>query len=418
MSKEVQSGGNWWQEYRGDKAIKVILFIISPFFSFLYSLRRMNTRSSYIVFFLFAAFFGMAFTVDNYWAEGVMDGVSYRMGFEYDHEYMSFSDYIDGLEVFFTFDVGKKDYYYDTVSFFISRVTGNYHVMFMVLAMIFACFMLKSLRFLTSEEKFNYSIASLILAYLFTTNQIFNINGVRMWTAAWVGVYALFQIFRNNNKRYFLLLLITPLFHGSFWILIAVTFLAYFFMRFNKVWTVLFVISFFVGSIAVELLQNLSDHLPAFLQRLVDSYTDSEYIDKVADQGITFLGVKQPTVKFPRFYVNAMIFLFIKESSIIKENLKTKHLYMFLLVFMTFVNFTLAVPSLGSRYFNLAYPLVAYIWLVNFKDIKYQKFLYSMVIVFAYIIYLQINQYLRVLDFSFFFMNPIVLIYKHLIMLQ
>lgn len=406
----------WQRENQTDKAIKVILFLISPFFSFLYSLRRMNTRSSYVVFFLFAVFFGMAFAVDNYRAEGTFDGVSYRIQFE-EYVFKSSWDYFDGLEGFLKFDEGKKDYYYDTVAYFVSRVTDNYHVMFMVFAMIFAYFMLKCLRFLTSEEKFNYSIAALILAYLFTTNQIFNINGVRMWTAAWVGVYALFQIFRNGNKKYFLLLFITPFFHGSFWIFIAVTIMGYFLMRFNKVWVTLFFVSFFVGSIALELLQDISDELPVFMQLMISSYTDADYVELRTGPGTGFWWVGRLSATAVRLYMNIMVYLFIKNSQMIKANPKTRILFMFLLVYMTFVNFTMPVPSLGGRYMRLAYPLIAYIWLVNFKDVKYQKYLYAMPFVFWFSIYGQINQYLAVLDKSFFISSPFVLVYKYLIAL-
>lgn len=403
----------WQRENQTDKAIKVILFLISPFISFLYSLRRMNTRSSYVMFFLFAVFFGMAFTVDNYRAEGTFDGVSYRIHFE-EYVFKSSWDYFDGLEGFLKFDEGKKDYYYDTVAYFVSRVTDNYHVMFMVFAMIFAYFMLKSLRFLTSEEKFNYSIAALILAYLFTTNQIFNINGVRMWTAAWVGVYALFQIFRNGNKRYFLLLLTTPFFHGSFWIFIAVTIMGYFLMRFDKVWVVLFFVSFFVGSIALEILQDASDQLPTFMQRMISSYTDPDYVKLRSGPGTGFWWVGRLSATAVRLYMNIMVYLFIKNSQMIKANPKTRILFMFLLVYMTFVNFTMPVPSLGGRYMTLAYPMIAYIWLVNFKDVKYQKYLYAMPFVFMFSVYAMIGRYLTVLDISFFFSSPFVLIYKYL----
>lgn len=407
---------SWLKERNNDKALKLILFVISPFLSFVYSLRRIKTRSSFVVFFLFAIFFGMAFSVGSVRTEGSFDGISYRINFE-QYKYVTQYEFSENFKEFLSFDEGKKDYYYDTVAYFVSRVTDNYHVMFMVFAMIFAYFMLKSLRFLTSEEKFNYSIAALILAYLFTTNQIFNINGVRMWTAAWVGVYALFQIFRNGNKRYFLLLLTTPFFHGSFWIFIAVTIMGYFLMRFDKVWVVLFFVSFFVGSIALEILQDASDQLPTFMQRMISSYTDPDYVKLRSGPGTGFWWVGRLSSTAIRFYMNIMVYLFIRNSHMIKANPKTKALFMFLLVYMTFVNFTMPVPSLGGRYMRLAYPLIAYIWLVNFKDVKYQKYLYAMPFVFWFSIYGQINQYLAVLDKSFFISSPFVLVYKYLIAL-
>ena len=404
----------WQKENRYDKAAKIVLFLISPFFSFLYSLRTMNTRSSYVVFFLFAVFFGMAFSVSNTRTEGSIDGISYRAYFE-EYKYISANYYFEGLNEFLTFDEGKKDYYFDTVAFYVSRITDNYHVMFMVFAIIFAFFSLKTFKLFITDNKFDISFASFILAYLFMANQIFNINGMRFWTAAWVGVYALFQIFGKKNKRYFLLLLLTPFFHGSFWIFIAVVVLAYLLMKFNKVWVVLFFISFFVGSIAVELLQETSDLLPAFMQRMIASYTDADYIQLRNEGGTGFYWVSKLFSTLVRFYMNFMVYLFIRNSKIIKANPKTKSFYLFLLVYMTFVNFTMAVPSLGGRYMTLAYPLIDYIWLVNFKGVKYKKFLYSMPVIFLFSFYGWIRYYLIVLDFEFFVSSPFYLIYNYLI---
>lgn len=406
----------WQKENRYDKASKLILFLISPFFSFLYSLRTMNTRSSYIVFFLFAVFFGMAFTVGNTRTESTIDGISYRAEFE-EYNHLSSKDYYEGLESFLSFDEGKKDYYFETVAFYLSRITDNYHVMFMVFAIIFAFFSLKTFRFFTGEDKFDTTLSSLILAYLFMANQIFNINGMRFWTAAWIGVYALFQIFWNKNKSYFLLLIITPFFHGSFWVLIAVVVIAFILMRYEKVWAVSFFISFFVGSITVEILQDASDFLPIFIQRMIASYTDPEYIKLRNESGTGFFWVSKLFNTLVRFYLNFMVYLFIHNSKAIIANPKTKSLYLFLLVFMSFVNFTMAVPSLGGRYMILAYPIIAYIWLVNFKGVKYKNYLYSMPIVFSFSIYGWIQRYLLVLDLEFFITSPFYLIYKYLIVI-
>jgi hypothetical protein len=406
----------WQKENRYDKAVKVVLFLISPFFSFLYSLRTMNTRSSYVVFFLFAVFFGMSFSVGNIRTEGSIDGISYRAHFE-EYKLKSSNYYYEGLNEFLTFDEGEKDYYFDTVAFYVSRITDNYHVMFMVFAIFFAFFSLKTFKLFITDNKFDISFASFILAYLFMANQIFNINGMRFWTAAWVGVYALFQIFGKKNKRYFLLLLVTPFFHGSFWIFIAVVVLAYLLMRFDKVWAVLFFISFFVGSIAVELLQETSDLLPAFMQRMIASYTDPEYIQSRSEGGTGFYWVQRLFSTLVRFYMNFMVYLFIRNSKTIKANPKSKSFYLFLLVYLTFVNFTMAVPSLGGRYMILAYPIIAYIWLVNFKGVKYKNYLYSMPIVFSFSIYGWIQRYLLVLDLEFFITSPFYLIYKYLIVI-
>ena len=116
-----------------------------------------------------------------------------------------------------------------------------------------------------------------------------------------------------------------------------------------------------------------------------------------------------------RLYMNFMVYLFIKNAKDIKANSKSKALYLFLLVYMTFVNFTMPVPSLGGRYMVLAYPIIAYIWLVNYKGVKYKKMMYAMPFVFWFSIYGWVRYYMSVLEPTFFVSNPFYLIYKYLI---
>src|SRR5690554_616720 len=403
----------WPKENNTDKALKIILFLISPFIAFLYSLRTIKTQSSYVVFFLFCVFFGLSFSVSlGKSEENRADGASYREKFEL-YKYVSDSEFYNRFNEYFTFEEGAKDYYFDTVAFYVSRVTDNYHIMFMVFAIVFAYFGLKSLRFLTSEPKFDASLSCLILVYLFMINQIFNINGVRFWTAAWIGVYCIFQIFRNDNKKYFLLALCTPFFHGAFWVYILVITFAYFSKWTRKVWVVLFFISFLVSNISVELVRGIIDSLPPFIARMAQSYTDEGYIEERAAAGSGFYWVAEFFRFAVRVYINYLVWLFIKNSNRITANPKTKALFAFLLIWMTFVNFTMPIPSLGARFMYLAYPIIAYIWLVNFKGVKYQKVLHAMPFVFLFSFYTQFLLYKNVLDISFYFSSPFYLLYKY-----
>ncbi len=405
---------SWLREDKEDIGAKIILFLISPVFSFFYSLRRIKTKSSFVFFFLFSVFFGLAFTVGKIRYQGTGDGVSYRIFFE-NTRGITYSRFVDGFKSFLSFNRGEQDYYFDTVSFFLSRVTTNYHVMFMVFAIIFAFFQLKSFRFLTSENKFNNSLSCLILALLFTWNQIFNINGVRFWTAAWVGVYAIFQIFRNGNKRYLLLVIFTPFFHASFWIFVPIILLAFFSKRFEKVWIILFFASFIFSSITLQVINDTTSSLPPFLQNLTRSYTSAENLEKFRSAGTGLAWVAKLFNYLILIYINLLVYLFIRNSNDISRNLVSKSMYNFLLVFITFVNFAMPIPSLGVRFIVLAYPIVAYVWLINFEGRKYKWVLYAMPFVFSFSIYTLINQYLDVLPAEFYVSSPFYLIYRYLV---
>lgn len=410
--REIRQG--WLKEDKQDIGLKMLLFLVSPFLAFVYSLRRIKTKSSFIIFFLFSCFFGLSFTVGKIRYEGSIDGISYRIDFE-NYRHLSFSQYTKGLTNLISFRGDKQDYYFDTVAFYVSRITGNYHILFLILAMIFAFFQLKALKFFTSEKEFDNSIICLILIFLFTYNQIFNINGVRYWTASWVGIYSIFQIFGKGNKRYFLLAFATPFFHGAFWVFLVIILVAHFFREFERFWIILFFFSFIVSNYATELIGNFGDYLPYFLRGWAISYASHDTIMRANQEGTGYWWVSKVFEIFVRVYINLLVYLFIKNSNLVKrQSPQSKSMYLFLLVWMTFANFTMPVPSLGSRLMILSFPVVAYLWLINFKKNKYRILIYLMPIVFFMNIYKLFILYNTVLDPFFYFSSPIVLVYKYL----
>lgn len=402
----------WLKETKKDVEIKIILFLISPFISFLYSLRRLNTKSSYIVIFLSSIFFGIAFNAEKVVnGEFNYDSSVYRMKFE-NYVYINFYEYKEGFISFLEFDDGKKDYYFDTIAFYISRITDNYHYLFMVFSIVFSYFFLKSLKFFTQEEKFNFSLICFILLFLFTFNQIFNINGARFWTAAWVAVYCIFQVHRNNKNYYILLALITPFIHGTYWVFVFILFSSIFLVRYNRFWTILFFISFLASTLAIEFIKLSQSYLPEFLSKMVDQYTSEENMQK----GWSGFGWLPEVFKYlVIFYTNFLVFLFIRHSTEIKSNIKTENLYSFLLMWVTIFNFMMIIPSLGSRYIQLSYPIIAYIWLVVFYRNKYDYVVLFLPFVFVWEIIRYFIYYKDVLDVSFYFSSPVYIVYKYLI---
>lgn len=405
----------WLKEKKDDIAIKAILFFISPIFAFIFSLRRLNTKSSYIIFFLTAVFFGLAFSVETERGDINLDSAHYRLVFE---SYVNTTniEFQSKFKEYLTFDTNTKDFFADTLAFYISRFTDNYHLFFASAAVVFSYFSLKSLRFLTSEEKYDNSLYSLILVYLFLYNQIFNINGLRFWTAAWLAIYCIFQIYRNDNKRYFFLALLTPFIHGTYFLFIAILIIGFITRKYDRIWSILFFFSFLFSSFALEFIdyfaQQFSDLLPRFIASLIYSYTSEENLNQ------TWSGLGWIPLIFKylvNLYLAYTILLFIRHSTEIKNNNKTRNLYQFLLIWVTIFNFLLVVPSLGNRFLILSYPLIAYIWLVIFKDRKYRAHLLLLPIVFFWDMLVQFLLYAKVVDILFIFSNPFLLIYKYII---
>jgi len=392
-----------------DTLIKVILFLISPFVSFLYSLRNIKSKSSYIVFFLFCVFFGMALTIpENYSG----DASVYQKRFEYITNYDN-TKFLSMLQNYSEFDDGEKDIYFKTTAFIVSRISGNYHTLFCVFAAIFAFFMLKSLRFLTREQEFDNSFIPFLLVTIFIlSNFIFNINGVRFWTASWIGIYSVFQIFINNNKKYFLLACVTPLVHVSFFAFVIILIVGYFTKQYEKFWIFMLFISFILSNIMVNLVSSFGDYLPSFMSNTVSIYTDVDYVKQREEDLVLYARI----FSFLRqLMINIVVLLFIRNRKTISSP-TTKNLYFFLIIFTTFVNFVMPIPSFGGRFLALSLPLIAYIWVIAFKNtMQYRPILYLFIVAFSYHFFLQIRGFFKLTEIDFYIFNPFYIINKYLL---
>ena len=414
----VSFGGvnRWSQEQSSDVLAKVFCFIISPLLGLLVAIRRINTKSSFVIFFLFAVFFGLSFTtVSGRDDENKGDATQYRMRFEY----MSDMTQNDLRDVFFVFqsfqDERNRDIYVPIMTYLTSRITNNYHVFFALLACVFAYFSLRSFKFFSEELPGRKNIYVFILLYIFVfSNSIFNINGCRFWTAAWIAVYSIFQIFKNGNKRYYLLAAITPLVHASYWFFLGILIIAQLFGKRIKFWKIAFFLSFIFSSLSMQLVVDLSDYLPSSLQFLVDRYTEGEHELKTnLYQVISRLfGLGQTIV------LTCIMYLFMKNERRIMNNPKTTTLYSFLLVWMTICNFVMPIPSLGGRYIVLGMPLIAYIWYLNFEScLKYRETLVFYIAVSLLPIYELIVCYLQLsVPISFYVTSPLYQFYKYIIL--
>lgn len=409
----MKSKSGWSKEFKGEGALKMGLVFLNPFLAFLYSLRKLNTKSSYLTIFVVNVLFGISFSVSNISDDvNTADGVVYRAKFESIAK-MSFQQYWNGLEGFFTFDDGKKDYFFETISFIITRFTDNYHFLFGAVAVIFSYFSLKSLKHFTSENKFDASLSSYILLYIFCINQIFNINGMRFWLAGAIAVFLFFKVFIDKKNIFFLGFLFLPFIHGTFWILIAVILIFLLCKNFHKTTVVLFVLSFVLSSISLELARENAFFLPPFLQKVVLSYTDENYVKELS-QGSGFAWVAQLFKSLGYYYINLLVFLLIQNAKVILKDPKTSLLYRFLIFFMVFVNLVMPIPSMGNRYILLAYPIIAYLWLIYFKGRKYKTILYLFPIVFFLNIYSQLLLYKMVTGIYFFIAPSLYTIFEYL----
>ena len=398
---------NWEKEEQADIFVKILLFFISPFVSFLYSLRRINTKSSYVVFFLFAIFYGLCFTVlaDNTGEIETSDASRWRFRFEYTN-IRTINDYLRYCSEYFKFGGGEiRDLYFATVSFFVHQFSDNYHVFFFVIAIVFSFFQLKSLRFLTSSKHFNNGVACTLLCLFFTLNNISNIGGFRFWTAAWICVYALLEYYANNRKCFLALLIILPLIHRGFFFIYPVI-VASFFYRWTTVWKFAYFLSFALSGISIYIIQDATAYLPSSIALMVEAYSQNDITESYSFTKLFLMFLAQ-------IYVNILFVVMMNNRpKVLPES--TERLYKFTLVFITIVNFIIPVPSLGGRFVVLCYSLVAVLWLNIIGLSRYNYLIYLMPVFMIRKIYVGLNLFLYFQAPSFFFTNPFTLLITNL----
>lgn len=374
----------WEPEYKNDLTIKILAFLLSPVLGMLYSLYRLNTKSSFLILFLSFTTFGFSLVVPETETDDYnFDSVRYRAWFEEaaDDNVVDFKDKFVSYVNF----TGEQDFYSSTLYFFVSRFTDNYQIMFMFAAMILAFFMLKSLRFLVEEDNYHFSISCLCILFLFMMAQIEKVVVFRFYTAYWIAIYAIFNIFISNNKKYIFLLLITPFFHASFFILYPLLILYYFIKDSYKVSVILFIGSFVFSFVALSLLTTLVAILPESLSLHYDAYVDLDYIKRINERGSGFIWVVRLFEIVLRVVVNVMIFIFVREYKDNIQSTKCELLYKFLLVLMAFVNFTFMIPAVGSRFVMFSFPIIAYILLTCFYRQQYRNLIYLFSGIFMFI---------------------------------
>lgn len=392
-----------------DAGTKYVLFILSPLISLIYSIKNSNSKSSYIVFFLFALFFGFAFEIEN---ATTIDGYRYVELFQAfaSSAYDIKKNFVEWL----SFGADDKDFYLQTICYIVSAFTSNYHFLFLALAAVFSFFQLKSLKFLTNSPSFKNDFYSISLIIVFIgANQIFNINGARFWTAVWVAIYCLFELLYNNNRKYLLLLLVLPFFHAAF-LLFPLLYAVYWLTKsFGKLWIILFIISFFLGNISNIFFQNMSNYLPDTLQMFNERYTSVEAFEENIEREKSLSLLYILTSNMSNLYVGALVIIINKYIDRIKHS-AYYNLYIFLLVLSTFANVTMPIPSLGGRFILMTYPLLAFLCLNILSKQKFIYLIYLAPVAMVNILYQFYIHYLMVVPMPDFLITPFVTIFKHI----
>ena len=178
---------------------KLALFFLNPFISAFVSLKDIRDGVSHRILYLWFLVFGIGFCAMN----EAVDSFRYVEDFLVESQY-TWAQYMQTVKEWATFESNIKDIYTLTVNVLVGHFTSNYHWTYLIYAAVFGYFYIKSLRLFLKYQKVQSNVIFYFLLFLFCySNPIFNINGVRFWTASWIAVYASLQIVLEKKYYYF-----------------------------------------------------------------------------------------------------------------------------------------------------------------------------------------------------------------------
>ena len=393
------------------KTNKILLFLLNPFLSAIYSLLHIKEKGSLAMLYCWFLLFGIAFcavveTMDSYrYVEKFNSTVIYN-----------WDSYIREIKDWFSLRSDTKDVYTLTINYFVRTFSKNYHWTFLIFASVLGLFYIKSLKIFL-QEKVNDKLVFFALLFLFCfSNPILNINGARFWTSAWIGVYIVLKVFVEHKNNYLLLLLLMPLIHSSSVLWAFIVLIAFFSFRFQSIWIVLFVLSSFISAVSyLDVLNDYTYLLPEIFQKQVYVYTQSE------DALVQMNNEKQVSIytkilkPLPSYFNLLLAYLLILNRNQINNNREREYLFTVLLALFSMTNFLSAIPSVG-RFQHLVIPVLVLVWAQNSTYLaRYKLLFYFIPIIYFYSLFQWFNYMTSVTELSLYVLPAPLTVIKYLV---
>lgn len=337
----------------------LILFILAPFATFVYSCANLRSRVNQIVFVLFFGLFGFCHTFDDIRTD------SYR-------KYESFSHYdaksVD--EIASDFDSGEtRDVFEDVLYSCVKSFTESPHIMMMIVGLFGGFFYMLVVKRFLEDRKMEYTWPiAILLAFMVIDSQLPLMGGIRNFSAFALFMSSMLGLLLDNKRWWLIGLLVTPLIHFGYIIAVAATIVVWLVKIPNGILHYLALVvcvaslfldtSSYVG--AVDMFIGSMDN-EAIADR-VENYSEEETEDEF-NTSLTTRLIRVNNQLSALFFVALLIYLRRNRDSLRQTNYELK-LYN-LLLFFTIISFALISFSVvGQRFVYIAMVLL-YLYLLN-----------------------------------------------------
>jgi len=349
--------GSAIQKAFSDRRTYLLLFFLWPFLAFLFAIRDFKTRESKAVVYFFLIYYGLTFIIDS---EG-LDSAIYAMKLV-DAAARPMSDMFRVVLGLYSTDA-SLDVVIQSITFILSRFTTKHTFLFAIFAALFGFFYLKSIDLLHVQFLKNPNINARIYLFFFVfLIPIFFINGVRMWTAAWIFFFGAYHVIVNRDPKYILLAFSAALVHFSFLAVAFVLLVYYVAGNRNIIYGTLVVLSFVLPELLGPIITKYAPLLGGGIQSSLAGYSSQDYISgvsEVVEQSSWFMRISTNLVLY---YLGASVIIIRLLWRRMERESIEQNLFSFILLFFAFVNFGKIIPTFGNR-FQIVFFLFATVYL-------------------------------------------------------
>ncbi len=370
----------------------------------------LNYKSGYAknILWIFCAFFGYTFIV----SDPYMDANRYRDALKRAHIEKN-EPLLNVLTAPYV-NKGKyagTDFYSHTITVFVSRFTDDFRVFFGFIGLIFGFFYSRNLFFIIAHIKEKKLIVLSVLLLLVTALIIpfWNINGYRYYTAAQVFLFGLLNGFFSGKRRFWIIVILSPAIHFSFFFPVAILFL--YFLTGRNLWISVgfLLISLFFVNLSPEFINQNAKLAPVFMQNKVEGYSADYYVEMVSS-----LEVGQNWyVRGHMYALNFSLYLFIgltvlnRRKWLVRKDVK--RLFVFGVMMLAAANLVSSIPSMGRFYTVAALLLcISFILIIqNDTNLKvYKSLTYVLTVPLLIFIVVAVRIGLDYIGLNTLFLNP------------
>ena len=333
----------------------LLLFLIWPFGSLIESLRHFRSREAKIIFWLFCIFFGFTFVFPES-TVGAADSSRYAVKLLYMHQHaLEFGTLIKQI---YNSSGTYTDIYDPLMTWFVALFTANPHILYALFAAIFGYFYAQNLWMIFDKINTKVGFVLFLFILLFALiNPIWNINGVRMYTAAQIFLYGTLRFFLNNDKKGVFWAAGSILVHFSFLFPVLLLFVYLWLPKHVTLYFILFILTSFIHELDIQAIRHYIIFLPESFQHKMFGYTNEAVILARKEAATPYSWHVQWAHIFSRWITYILVIAaYVWRKHWINDNLYTKKLFMYALYMGGFAQIAALLPS-GGRFFTISNSL-------------------------------------------------------------